>query len=832
MPSRRDFLVGAGAAGAATLVAQPARVEVPPRIEVRRHLIDYAPRRQFIPFHNRTERWACMVCHRRAGKALDIETLIPVYPRGFKRMADLQDGDIVFDETGYPANVVEVHPVQIGRPCYSVEFDDGAAIVCDEDHLWYTETKADRTWRDGRYIKGNGGNQKRGIGVQNRKKGTAKTTSEIRDTLIARGENNHAIPLAGAVGYPTKNLPIDPYILGLWLGDGTSRRAHFTTMDKEIVVELDRYASVIGMAFHEVSSNSGQAKTYAISGGKVASLTRRLRKQNLILNKHIPRDYVYSSIDQRVDLLRGLMDTDGSIDPRKGRACEITQKNKQLAEGILQLLRSLGEKPTINEKIVNGTSYWRVAFNPLFNPFRLERKRKHFIAPKQTATGRARRIVSVESVKSRPVRCITVDSPSHLYLAGEHMIPTHNTVACVNDLIKGAVIDNKPDGRYGFIAPFRGQVKEAAWYYLKKFAAPLLAAPPNESELRVTIFNGAMIRLYGADNPDSIRGTFFDDVTLDEYADMRPSLWSDVVRPMLTDRRGRATFIGTPKGKNAFFELMHGSNDGKWPGAVKHDDWYTMTLKASESGILPQDELDAALVDIGADLFMQEFECSFETAIHGAFYAEEMRRAQAQNRIRVLFPERAIRVHTAWDLGRRDSTAIWFIQCVGPERRLIDYYESSGVTLDHYAEVLESKKRSAKNPDGYLYGNHYLPHDIAVKELISEKSRKETLEGLIGEIQVVPMHNPLDGINAVRRMLDNTFIDPDKCRRGLEALRQYRREWDDHLKDWKTNPLHDWSSHGADALRTFAVGHDEPDLPRQEDRTRRNRDAPQSAWGV
>lgn len=406
------------------------------------------------------------------------------------------------------------------------------------------------------------------------------------------------------------------------------------------------------------------------------------------------------------------------------------------------------------------------------------------------------------------------------------------TVSSVNDIIRRAVIEGKPDGRYGYIAPLRTQVKDIAWSYVKRYAAPLLAEQPNESELRVTLLGGQTIRLYGADNPDALRGPYFDGVSLDEYADMRPSLWGDVIRPMIADRRGWAVFKGTPKGKNAFYELMHGSVDGTWPGAIRHPDWYTMTLKASESHIIARDELDAALVDMGADRYMQEFECSFEAAIRGAFYADELRRAQTQNRIRPLQAERAIRVHTAWDLGRRDSTAIWFIQCVGAERRLIDYYESSGVTLDHYAQVLDEKKRSPRNPDGYLYGNHYLPHDIAVKELLTPLSRKETLEGLIGEIQVVPDHNVLDGINAVRRMLDNAFIDPDKCHRGLEALRQYRREWDDHLKDWKSSALHDWSSHGSDALRSFAVGHDEPLPERQEDRTRRNRSAPQSAWGV
>jgi hypothetical protein len=158
-------------------------------------------------------------------------------------------------------------------------------------------------------------------------------------------------------------------------------------------------------------------------------------------------------------------------------------------------------------------------------------------------------------------------------------------------------------------------------------------------------------------------------------------------------------------------------------------------------------------------------------------------------------------VHTSWDLGVSDSTAIWFIQCVGKERRLIDYYEGSGVGLDHYAKVLEGKN--------YVWGSHYFPHDVAHKELSSGMSRADTLRGLGIEPEIVPQAAVLDGINAVRRMLDSSWIDPDRCERGLEALKQYRREWDDKLKTWKLKPRHDWSSHGADALRTFAMGYED-----------------------
>jgi phage terminase large subunit len=373
------------------------------------------------------------------------------------------------------------------------------------------------------------------------------------------------------------------------------------------------------------------------------------------------------------------------------------------------------------------------------------------------------------------------------------------TVATINDKIKRAVTDAKPDGRYAYIAPLYNQAKDIAWAYLKQYAYPILSAPPNESELRVDLINGARIRLYGADNPDRLRGLYLDGVTLDEFGDMKPSIWTDVIRPALSDRKGWATFIGTPKGKNAFYEIMHGSEG--WTGAVNDPEWYALTLKASETALIDAAELADARKQMGEDQYAQEYECSFEAAIKGAFYADELRRAEADNRIGRVPIDRGLPVHTAWDLGVTDSTAIWFIQCLGKERRLIDYYETSGVGLDHYAAVLKER--------GYVYGQHYLPHDIANKELSTGKSRVDTLKALGITPEVVPVSAVMDGINAVRRMIDQCWIDKERCARGLEALKQYRRDYDETLKDWKTKPLHDWTSHGADALRTFACGYED-----------------------
>lgn len=401
------------------------------------------------------------------------------------------------------------------------------------------------------------------------------------------------------------------------------------------------------------------------------------------------------------------------------------------------------------------------------------------------------------------------------------------TVANINDLIKRAVVENKRDGRYAFIAPYYSQAKDIAWSYLKQYARPI-TAETRESDLSVLLTNGARIRLYGADNPDRLRGLYLDGVVFDEYGDMVPSVWFDVIRPMLADRLGWAVFAGTIKGNNAFWKLFDGDRDNKWLGARNHPDWFTMLLKSSESRILPQSELDEMLLQMGPDQYRQEMECDPNVAIKGAFYADEMRTMEAEGRIRPLEIVKDVRVHTGWDIGYTDSTAIWFIQCVGRERRLVDYYESSGKILTAYADVLQDKKREY----GWTYGEHFFPHDMGVHMLDSEKSRIDMMRSRGFDGQIVPAHDVLEGINVVRRMLGRTWIDPNRCKRGLDGLRQYRRQWDDKLQDWKSGEHVDWTNHGCDALRTFAAGFDDPaSLTRVTERRRSNNEGG-SSWAA
>lgn len=204
---------------------------------------------------------------------------------------------------------------------------------------------------------------------------------------------------------------------------------------------------------------------------------------------------------------------------------------------------------------------------------------------------------------------------------------------------------------------------------------------------------------------------------------------------------------------------------------------------------------------------------AFEAAVEGAYYAEALSRMESEKRITRLPVDRGLQVHTSWDLGYDDSMSIWFIQQAGREIRLIGYYENSGYGFDHYKTELDRRR----DEWGISYANHYHPHDVAQHEISTGRSRFDTLIGLgIKPVIAVPRHDPLDGINAVRRMLDRVVIDPERCEQGLKCLRNYRKEWDEDRGVFKNKPLHDWASHGADSLRTFAAGYAEPQIVERE----------------
>ena len=363
------------------------------------------------------------------------------------------------------------------------------------------------------------------------------------------------------------------------------------------------------------------------------------------------------------------------------------------------------------------------------------------------------------------------------------------TVATINDKIKRAITTDKQHYRAAYLAPYLKQAKDVAWEYLKRYSQPLWGKAPNESELYVELLNGARIKIYGADNPDALRGGYLDDATLDEYADMYPGIWGSVIRPMLADRLGSATFIGTPKGRNSFCEL--------YERAKVDPDWFPFFLPASETRIIPQSELDAAAREMTPEQYAQEFECSFEAAIVGAYYGRDMAEADRAGRIASVPYDPALPVYTAWDLGIGDSTAIWFWQAHLNELRVIDFYEANGHGLDHYAKVIHAKP--------YKVEADYVPHDARVRELGTGRTRVETMQTLGLKPRLVPAHKVMDGINALRVMFPRTYWDRDACKDGLEALRQYRADYDEKARVFRDSPKHDWTSHASDAARYMAM---------------------------
>lgn len=370
------------------------------------------------------------------------------------------------------------------------------------------------------------------------------------------------------------------------------------------------------------------------------------------------------------------------------------------------------------------------------------------------------------------------------------------TVFAVMSMLHAAIraVANGVDRpHYAYLAPLYRQAKDVAWDILKDYALKIPGTVANEAELRIDMIGGARIRLYGADHPDTLRGIRLDGVVMDEVAQMSPKVWSEVIRPALADRAGWAVWIGTPKGRNTFCDLYE---------RARQDDtgeWFADLRRVVDTNALPETELRDAARQMSPEEYEQEFNCSFQAAIVGAYYGQDMATADAEGRITVVPYDPGRECTTAWDLGISDSTSIWIVQIVGMQIRVVDYLENAGVGLDWYAKELDKKP--------YRYGMHFLPHDAEARELGTGVTRQETMRGLgIGKTRIVPKLDVMDGINAARRLMPRCWFDAKKCERGVEALRQYRRAWDEKGQTFRSHPLHDWASHGADSWRYLAIG--------------------------
>jgi hypothetical protein len=375
------------------------------------------------------------------------------------------------------------------------------------------------------------------------------------------------------------------------------------------------------------------------------------------------------------------------------------------------------------------------------------------------------------------------------------------------------LIENKENGRYFYLSPYLAQSKSIAWDYLVRYSQPVLAKS-NQSELWVELINGSRIRLFGADNENALRGNYCDGIVLDEYADIRPSVWGQIIRPLLADRNGLgghktwAVFIGTPKGHNAFYDVYH--------NATKDQSWYVKVLRASQTELLEKSELEDAAKMMTQDQYLQEFECDFESSIVGAYYGKEMRQLTDQGRITDIEYDPMFPLFTSWDLGYSDDTTIWTWQVVHGEIRFLDYHSSNGQSIPFYTAYIAQQEIKY----GAKYKFHYLPHDARAKTLAS--GGKSIIEQLSAKIKleclkIVPNLSLQDGIQATRMMLLRSWFDPS-CEDGIECLRQYERSYNEDKKVFSDKPLHNWASHGADAARMAAIAwKEEAKLPSKDD---------------
>jgi phage terminase large subunit len=379
------------------------------------------------------------------------------------------------------------------------------------------------------------------------------------------------------------------------------------------------------------------------------------------------------------------------------------------------------------------------------------------------------------------------------------------TVGCINDKIRAALTNARqyPPPRYSYVAPTYTQAKDIAWGYLKHFSAPIPGIKTSESELWVEYPNGARVRLYGADNYDRMRGLYNDGVTIDEPAQMNPRAWPEVIRPTLADYAGWATFIGTPQGRDWFYRIDKDEHGKPLP------DFFRATLKASETGVIPQAELDSLRAGMSSDQYAREMECSFEAAAEGAYFARLMAEAKEQGRISRVAADPLLPLRAYIDIGgsgrNADAFTIWIVQFVGLEIRILDYYEAVGQVLAYHINWLRSK--------GYERAIVQLPHDGVNENNITGKRYEDHIRE--AGFNVLPsLPNQGKGaaqmrIEAVRRILPRCWFNEATTEPGREALIAYREKRDEE-RNVGLGPDHNWASHAADAFGLMAVCYEEP----------------------
>ena len=385
---------------------------------------------------------------------------------------------------------------------------------------------------------------------------------------------------------------------------------------------------------------------------------------------------------------------------------------------------------------------------------------------------------------------------------------------CFNFMIKKAW---ERVGNYYYFFPTYKQGRMVIWdgrgkdghKFLDHIPEQIIKGTPNKSEMKVELINGSIIQIIGLDKFDSKMGTNPMGCVFSEYSLQNPAAW-DHIRPILRENKGWAVFNFTPRGRNHAHKL--------YKMAKGNPKWFCEVLTIKDTGLLTEEDIEEErLSGMSDNMILQEFFCDFTAANDGAYYGIQMREAHEKNRIGEVRFDPELPVDTWWDLGINDATAIWFTQTLRSPReiRVIDYYENTDEGLGHYFGILQQKILS----EHYVYGSHYAPHDIKVRELTSGTSRKETAKKMGVDFKIAPNESVAEGIEAVRQIIPVCWFDEEKCKRGIDALESYHKKWNDIHKTFSNSPTDDWSSHAADAFRYMALSHKVNEIIRD----RRNR---------
>ncbi|HEX2615075.1 MAG TPA: LAGLIDADG family homing endonuclease [Nitrososphaera sp.] len=598
-------------------------------------------------------------CSRQSGKALTLDTPIPT-PDGWKTMGELAIGDEVFDEKGQVCYVLDCSPVMF-HEAYQVSFSDGSTMIADADHLWTTLNAAARsclsrtlgdiprdwaTWKgegrpfarvktDGPLCSFDGCEMVRranglcaGHNAQHKKgrvltplkhphpQAKTLTTREMAETVSScdRGDTNHSIPATQPLDLPEAYVPIDPYTLGAWLGDGHSDGARITahSNDSAIIEEIAK----AGYGCKRYERCSSTVPSWGISG-----LHKELRLMGLLKNKHIPLLYLRSSVAQRIALLQGLMDTDGcGPSERNQGTCEFTTTSERLAHDVYELMVSLGlivrmrqSDAKLYGRVVSQK--WRLFFCPWFVPFRLPRKVKTIkLDGPRKGLRKLRFILNVEPVGAREVKCISVSSPSQLYLAGRSMIPTHNSTTTATMAMHTALYE--PDSPILLLSPSQRQSGELFRKCLEVYRAldrPVSARAENALSLELEN-NSRVMSLPGSEG--TVRGiSKVKTIIIDEASRVPLELYM-AVRPMLAVSGGKLVLMSTPHGTQGFF----------YEAWLQRDRWDYYEVPATECPRISKEFLEEERENMGEWWFDQEYLCKFLDSENAAFRSQDIER--------------------------------------------------------------------------------------------------------------------------------------------------------------------------------------------------------------